>query len=98
MRNIELNEKDALIVVDVQDDFCPGGALAVERVFIAGLAADYCVQFTTEHAIERGFDTYVFSDATEAIADKQEALDTLRGKGATLVETNIVKTPAGRLA
>ena len=22
---------DALIVVDVQDDFCPGGSLAVER-------------------------------------------------------------------
>jgi nicotinamidase/pyrazinamidase len=26
---MELNDKDALIVVDVQNDFCPGGALSV---------------------------------------------------------------------
>lgn len=28
---LELDERDALIVVDVQYDFCPGGALAVPR-------------------------------------------------------------------
>ena len=27
---MQLNDKDALIIVDVQNDFCPGGALAVE--------------------------------------------------------------------
>ena len=25
-----MNEKDALLVIDVQNDFCPGGALAVK--------------------------------------------------------------------
>lgn len=29
MKPVELNEKDALIAVDVQRDFCPGGSLAV---------------------------------------------------------------------
>lgn len=29
--NTSLTDKDALIVVDVQNDFCPGGALAVEN-------------------------------------------------------------------
>ena len=28
---METNRKQALIVVDVQNDFCPGGALAVPR-------------------------------------------------------------------
>ena len=27
---MQLNDKDALIIVDVQNDFCPGGSLAVE--------------------------------------------------------------------
>ena len=31
MPDVELQSGDALIVVDVQNDFCPGGALAVER-------------------------------------------------------------------
>ena len=28
---IDITERDALLVIDVQNDFCPGGALAVER-------------------------------------------------------------------
>lgn len=28
--HLQLTEKDALIIVDVQNDFCPGGSLAVE--------------------------------------------------------------------
>ena len=29
MRNMQVNSQDVLLVVDVQNDFCPGGALAV---------------------------------------------------------------------
>jgi nicotinamidase/pyrazinamidase len=28
-KNIQVNQNDALIIIDVQNDFCPGGALAV---------------------------------------------------------------------
>jgi len=31
MANLHMSEADALIIVDVQNDFCPGGSLAVER-------------------------------------------------------------------
>jgi nicotinamidase/pyrazinamidase len=30
MRNFEINDEDILLVIDVQRDFCPGGALAIE--------------------------------------------------------------------
>jgi nicotinamidase/pyrazinamidase len=31
VERMALNDQDVLLVVDVQNDFCPGGALAVER-------------------------------------------------------------------
>jgi nicotinamidase/pyrazinamidase len=39
----------------------------VKEVFIAGLAADYCVGFTALDAIDEGFETTVVEDATKAI-------------------------------
>ncbi len=42
----------------------------VERVFIAGLAADVCVGFTTLDALELGFETFVIEDATKPIDEQ----------------------------
>lgn len=39
----------------------------VTQVYIAGLAADYCVYFTAKDALAEGFATYVLEDATRAI-------------------------------
>ncbi len=84
-----LGPGDALIVVDVQEDFLPGGTIAVPgsraieafmdperdaysgfnepdlekvlrgervgRLFIGGLALDYCVRATALDAVEKGF-------------------------------------------
>jgi nicotinamidase/pyrazinamidase len=181
---VEITDADALIVVDVQNDFCPGGALAVPdgdavvhvingiapifsvvfatqdyhppghssfveqggpwpvhcvqgtrgcefhpkldtsqfdevirkgtelatdgysgfagtdladrlwsrgatRVFIAGLATDYCVRATALEAIENGFETVVVSDAVRAVdvtpGGGAKALDEMAAAGAALV-------------
>lgn len=38
-----------------------------KRLFIAGLATDFCVNWTAVDAASAGFDTYVIEDATRAI-------------------------------
>lgn len=39
----------------------------VEEVFVAGLAADYCVYFTAKDALEAGFQTTIIESATRPI-------------------------------
>lgn len=38
------------------------------RLFFTGLALDYCVAFSAEHAARAGFESYVVTDASRAIA------------------------------
>lgn len=38
----------------------------ITRVFLAGLARDYCVQYTAEDALEQGFDVLILEDACRA--------------------------------
>ena len=40
---------------------------AVERVFVVGLAADYCVKATAEDAQREGFETFVIEEGTRAV-------------------------------
>ncbi|MDQ1152872.1 bifunctional nicotinamidase/pyrazinamidase [Brevundimonas sp. SORGH_AS_0993] len=47
--------------------------LRVTRVFLCGLAYDYCVRFTAEDAVREGFQTVVVADASRAIAPSTEA-------------------------
>ena len=47
--------------------------IGVTRVFLAGLAYDYCVRFTAEDAVREGFEAVVVSDSSRAIAPETEA-------------------------
>lgn len=47
-------------------------SIGVQRVFIAGLALDYCVGFTGLNAVEYGFKTYVFQNASRSVAKDSE--------------------------
>lgn len=42
----------------------------VTEVYLAGLAADYCVFFSAKDARGQGFDTFIIEDATRAISDE----------------------------
>ncbi|MFC5372433.1 bifunctional nicotinamidase/pyrazinamidase [Brevundimonas faecalis] len=45
----------------------------VKRVFLCGLAYDYCVRFTAEDAVREGFEAVVIEDACRAIAEETAA-------------------------
>ena len=62
--------------------------LGVKRVFLAGLALDYCVRFTAEDAVREGFEAVVISDASRAIAPETAAAahDSFRALGVTQIE------------
>jgi len=57
--------------------------LGVERVFVCGLAYDYCVRFTAEDAVREGFAAVVIEEATRAIAEDtaQAARDSFAALG-----------------
>lgn len=39
----------------------------VKKVYVCGLAADYCVAYTAKDALKENFETYIIEDATRAI-------------------------------
>ena len=59
----------------------------VTRVFLAGLAADYCVYFSAQDALQEGFEVVFVEDATRAISAEgyQQARAELVKRGARFV-------------
>ncbi|HKK91988.1 MAG TPA: bifunctional nicotinamidase/pyrazinamidase [Longimicrobiales bacterium] len=45
----------------------------VERVFVCGLARDYCVRWTAEDAVAAGFDTAVLWELTRSVDPSEDA-------------------------
>jgi nicotinamidase-related amidase len=39
----------------------------VGKVYVVGLAMDYCVKATAQDAVKEGFNTYIIEDATKAV-------------------------------
>ena len=58
----------------------------MERLFIGGLATDYCVLATVTDGLAAGFDVVLLRDAVRAVglktSDENEALATMRDAGA----------------
>lgn len=66
--------------------------LGVKRVFLCGLAYDYCVRFTAEDAVREGFEAVVIEDACRAIAP-----DTAAAAKASFAALGVVEIAAERL-
>jgi len=64
-------------------------ALGVRRIFIGGLATDYCVLRSVEDARARGYEAFVLLDAIRAVdaqpGDGQRALERMLRLGAKLL-------------
>jgi nicotinamidase/pyrazinamidase len=61
----------------------------IERVFICGLALDYCVKFTALDALNEGFETFLITDATRPVnvkpTDGENSLRELAAAGIKLI-------------
>jgi nicotinamidase/pyrazinamidase len=61
-------------------------AQGVKRVFVGGLATDYCVLNTVKDALDNGYQVYLLEDAIRAVNvkpdDGQKAIDEMRALGA----------------
>lgn len=68
------------------------GERGVSRLFIGGLATDYCVKSTVVDGVQAGFEMVVLADAVAAVdrapGDGAKALDEMRAAGAQLIHLN----------
>ncbi|NPB06713.1 MAG: nicotinamidase [Aquificae bacterium] len=62
----------------------------VRRIFVCGVATDYCVKNTAEGGLNLGYETFVLTDAIKGVdvnpGDSERALERLLEKGAVLLE------------
>jgi nicotinamidase/pyrazinamidase len=68
----------------------------IRRVFVCGLALDYCVFYTAEDALNKGYEVYVILDLTKAVASPQgsvsNALEALTGAGAKYINYRDIRS------
>ena len=64
----------------------------IKKVYVCGLAAEFCVLYTALDAIELGFETYYLEDATRALSQEgfTEAKDQLLRRGGKLITSDMI--------
>jgi nicotinamidase/pyrazinamidase len=71
----------------------------VTDLYIAGLTTDYCVKETVLNALQKGFNTYVVTDAIRPVevnpCDGEKALEEMASKGASLIDSSMLAKPKG---
>ena len=84
----ETDGYSAFAATDLADDLRAHG---VRRIFVAGLATDYCVKASALDARAAGFDVVVIEDAAAAVnvepGDEARALDEIRAAGAAVARS-----------
>ncbi len=62
------------------------------ELYIAGLAADYCVYYTAKDAIQEGFTAYVIEDAVRAISNEgfDKAKKDISDKGGRITRSTFI--------
>ncbi len=74
-------------LVDVVNESDPG------RLFLAGLALDYCVRATALDGLDEGFEVYLLDNCTKPVdeSDGEEALAEIRSAGGQVVSSSKLK-------
>ncbi len=78
-------------------------SLQVERIYVVGLATDYCVKNTAIDGVREGFETYVITDCVKGVnlrrTDSATALRTMVSRGARKIRSDrLLKSLSGRAA
>jgi len=64
---------------------------SVDRIFLCGLATDYCVKFSALDSVEAGFRTVLIVDACRGVdlrpGDSTRALETMRRAGVSITQS-----------
>lgn len=67
----------------------------ISKIFVCGLALDYCVKFSVLDALHLGFDVTLIEDATRAVnaeeGDGERAIAQMRAAGAKTIKSSEVK-------
>jgi nicotinamidase/pyrazinamidase len=75
---------------------------AIKRLYVVGLATDYCVLETVMDGLKYGYDVYAVTDAMRAVNvapnDGTKALQKMEANGAHLVTSDLVLNLAGSSA
>jgi nicotinamidase/pyrazinamidase len=89
--DLEVDAYSGFLDSDLEERLRQAG---VRRVFVGGLATDYCVLNTVLDALERGFQTYLLTDAIGAVdvnpGDGERAIQRMKASGAKLTTTRDV--------
>ncbi len=71
--------------------------MGIRRLFIGGLATDYCVKHTVLDALDEGFTVYLLTDAIRAVdlhpGDGEHAIDEMLAAGALPLTLSDLDTP-----
>ncbi|KAJ6226056.1 hypothetical protein M0813_01024 [Anaeramoeba flamelloides] len=61
----------------------------IEKIFVCGLATDFCVKKTAMDGVKEGFQVYVLLDCSRGVAEKtvNEAIEEMKNKGITFINT-----------
>jgi len=70
--------------------------MSVSKIYIGGLATDYCVMFTALDARAEGFDVFLIKDACRAVnlkpTDEQAALVKMEQAGCQLIDSSLLRS------
>lgn len=66
----------------------------VTKIYVCGLATDYCVKFSALDAAALGFETYLIEDASSGVnlkpGDVQKAIKEMENAGVKIVATDLI--------
>lgn len=66
----------------------------VQKVYVMGLATDYCVKFTALDAVELGFETILIEDGARGVnlqpGDVEKAVQEMERKGVKQIQSNAI--------
>lgn len=69
----------------------------ITKVYVVGLATDYCVKYTVLDAIKEGFETYLIKDATKPVnlkpTDFDDAIQEMEAAGANIITSAEIINP-----